>query len=101
MKYVKLTARPDTWFKAGTEVYHYDAHYSEKRRFTLEEFIRNKEEWRGWTPGSIGVRGIRVCDDHEQINGGCLAHYKPGDERIDGEWCCLDEFDLEIVEDGQ
>lgn len=85
-QYVKLTARPDTWFKAGAEVWHYDA----PRRLTLAE-------WNGWAwTKAVLVRGIRVCEDNDNENGmGC----KPGEERVDGEYCSIDEFDLEIVEE--
>jgi len=83
-QYVKLTARPNTWFKAGTEVWHYDA----PRRLTLAE-------WEAWVKdGMVLATGIRVCEDNDNENGmGC----KPGDERVDGESCSPDEFDVEIV----
>lgn len=91
MKYVKLTARPNTWFKAGTEAYNYGFHYSEKKRVTLEYWEQCKIEG-----GGICVRGIRVCEDNPNENGmGC----KPGEEREDGEYCMWDEFDVEIVEE--
>jgi hypothetical protein len=35
MKYVKLIAKPDTWFKAGTEVFDYDEY---GKRITLESY---------------------------------------------------------------
>lgn len=86
MKYVKLIARPDTWFEAGTEVWHYD----KPRRLTLEE-------WNGWVPWNmVLVRGIRICEDCPNENG---MGYKSGDRRIDGESCGVDEFDVEIVEE--
>lgn len=78
-QYVKLIAKPDTWFKAGTEVWCYD----EPRRLTLEEF----NVW----DQSILVRGIRVCEFDSELE-------KIGEEYIDGESCLLDEFDLEIID---
>lgn len=89
MKYVKLIAKPDTWFKEGTEVFHYEYDYSDQRRLTLEE-------WEMWKSSGIClVRGIRVCEDNPNENGmGCKA----GDEREDGECCSIDEFDVEILE---
>lgn len=88
MKYVKLIARPDTWFKAGTEVYSDDEY---GKRLTLEEF----EEWK--KDGMILVRGVRICEagNGEVENLG----YKVGEERIDGEICGIDEFDVEIIEE--
>lgn len=89
MKYVKLTAKPNTWFKEGTEVYNYMVDYSEQKRITLEEWNQAVRE------GGICVRGIRVCEDNPNENGmGCKA----GEEREDGEWCSCDEFNAEIVE---
>lgn len=85
--YVKLTARPDTWFKAGTEAYHYDA--MPTRRMTLQEW----EECGGFV---VCVRGTRVCEDNPNERG---MGYQPGDERPDGEACGCSEFDVEIVEE--
>lgn len=91
MKYVKLTARPNTWFKEGTEVYNYDEY---GKRLTLEEFEKWKNEDNSW---GILVRGIRICEEGngEVENLG----YKVGEERIDGELCQFDEFDVEIIEE--
>ena len=91
MKYVKLIAKKDTWFKEGTEVFHYDYDYNEKRRISLNE-------WEGCLDvGLVMVRGIRICEEGngEVENLG----YKVGEERIDGEACHPDEFDFEIVEE--
>lgn len=74
MKYVKLIAKPDTWFKAGSEVWHYDEH----RRLTLEE-------WNEWFKSGIAlVSGIHVSE-RDELDG-------------DGELCTCDEFDVEIVD---
>ena len=85
MKYVKLIAKPDTWYKEGTEVFHYDFDYDEKHRISLDEW----EEWKK----SFGVlaRGIR-------ISGGDYEMGPIGIEYIDGELCSIDEFDVEIVD---
>jgi len=88
MKYVKLTAKPDTWFKSGTEVYDYDACYDDKKRVTLDYWNACLGEG-----GGICVRGIRVSEEgYEQGFG-----YKPGEEYIDGECCSCDEFNVEII----
>ncbi len=90
MSYVKLTARPDTWFKAGTEVYHYD----EDRRLTFTEWVEAKTAW-GHEPFVVCVRGTRVVEAgyEEKLFG------PPGTERSDGECCGSDEFDVESVEE--
>lgn len=88
-KYVKLVARPDTWFKVGTEVYDYDAPYEDKKRITLDYWNQCLNE------GGICVRGIRICELGYETNG-CL-NCKPGEERIDGEYCTCDEFDAETI----
>lgn len=89
MKCVKLTAKPNTWFKVGTEVYDYDAKYEDKKRVTLDYWNQAVSE------GGICVRGIRVCEDNPNENGmGCKAD----DERVDGEWCSCNEFEVEIVD---
>ena len=91
MKYVKLIAKPNTWFKEGTEVYDYDFPYSDRKLITLEYW----ETCKIWG-GGINVRGIRVCElGYEQ--GGCL-NCKPGEEREDGEYCSCDEFEVSVIE---
>ena len=73
--YVKLTAKPDTWFKAGTEVFDYDEY---GKRITLESY----HEW--LKSKSILVRGIHI--------------YENGVEAEDGELCRIDEFDIELTD---
>jgi hypothetical protein len=90
MKYAKLVAKKDTWFKEGTEVYDYDADYNEKKRVTWEYWEQCKDE------GGICVRGIRVCENNPNENG---MGYKSGDERIDGEYCHWDEFDVTEIDE--
>ena len=101
-KYVKLIAKPNTWFKAGTEVFHDDQY---GRRHTLEEIEKWAEEWKGYikiennkiteVQGSILARGIRICEYDYELKLG----YKKGKEREDGELCSLDEFDMTIVDE--
>ena len=86
MKYVKLIAKPDTWFKAGTEVFDDDEY---GKRITLESY----NKW--LKSGSILARGIRVCEHDYELKLG----YKLGEEREDGELCGIDEFDMTIVDD--
>ena len=73
--YVKLTAKPDTWFKAGTEVFDYDEY---GKRITFESY----HEW--LKSKSILVRGIHI--------------YENGVEVEDGELCSIDEFDVELTD---
>ena len=87
-KYVKLIAKPDTWFKAGTEAFDYDEY---GKRITLEAY----NEW--LKSRSILVRGTRICQFSTELLIG--SGYKLGEERIDGELCGIDEFDMTIVDD--
>jgi hypothetical protein len=88
IKYVKLIAKPDTLFNAGTEVFDYNPDEYGKR-ITLEAY----NEW--LKSGSILVRGIRVCEHDYELKLG----YKLGEEREDGELCGIDEFNMTIVDD--
>lgn len=86
--YVRLTARPATWFKTGTEVFHYDCDPDSPVRLTSAQWGQ------ALLDGSVGVRGIRVCeDDPDEGAMGCA----PGEERWDGEWCTVDELEAEVV----
>jgi hypothetical protein len=88
MKYVKLTARPNTWFVAGTEAYHYGSEATNKYRITLEEWQND------WVPyGVILARGTRLsnCEKAERV--------PKGSSYFDGEACNIEEFDSEIVDE--
>jgi len=85
-KYVKLIAKPDTWFKAGTEVFDDDCF---GKRYTLEAY----NQW--LKSGIILARGIRVCEHDYELKLG----YELGEERQDGELCNINEFDMTIVDD--
>lgn len=67
MKYI---AKPNTWFKAGTEV-------------ELIDDYRSSD----WNSGLF--RGIRVTEDSGSEGG-----YPVGVERIDEEMCSFDEFEI-------
>ena len=86
MKYVKLIAKSDTWFKAGTEVFDDDCF---GKRYTLEAY----NQW--LKSGIILARGIRVCEHDYELKLG----YELGEEREDGELCNINEFDMTIVDD--
>lgn len=89
MQYVKLVARPKTWFKEGTEVFDYDSKYEDGVNITLDYWNECLVDG-----GYINVRGIRVCEDNpNEINMGC----KPGTERIDGECCQCHEFEVTTI----
>jgi len=79
---VRLIAKPNTWFKEGTEVYNYDKYGV---RFTLDEY----KEWE--KSGTILTRGLRVCENPESEN------KLLGEEYIDGEYCDIDEFEVEFI----
>jgi hypothetical protein len=91
MKYVKLTAKPDTWFKEGTEVYDYNCHAPEQlQRVSLKEW-ESCVTFAGMK--AICVRGLRNTQlDYE------IEIFGEG-ERWDGEFCACDEFEVEIVDE--
>ena len=100
MKYVKLTAKPDTWFKEGTEVYDYNCNAPEQlQRVSLEEWEScvNFEEWESCVNfegiKGICVRGLRNTQLEYEIE-----IFGEGD-RWDGEFCWCDEFEVEIVDE--
>ena len=86
MKYVKLIARPDTWFKEGTEVYNYNCDFEDKYRITLSEWESMVKD------GLYCARGIRVS---ESVNELCPV----GEEYFDGECGGTEEFTVEIVDE--
>lgn len=88
MPLVKLTAKPDTWFKEGTEVFYEDECYAE-RRLTLQEYENMLSEY----PYAIFF-GTRIIENPASEGGGEI-----GEERIDGEVCLLEEFNVEIIPD--
>lgn len=79
MKYVKLTAKPDTWFKEGTEVYSYDCHPP-------------KQLWR------VSLDEWESSVNAEKYHQGVLARGQTEDG-WDGEFCWCDEFEVEIVDE--
>lgn len=89
MKYVKLTARPDSWFLEGTEVYDYNCEHDNKYRISLKEYLEATKD------GMIFVRGFRVCES--PTSEGKLQN----ELYFDGESCAIDEFDMEIVDSAQ
>jgi hypothetical protein len=75
MKYVRLIAKENTWFKAGSEVFDYNSDYFKGQHVTLaywQECLRD---------GAICVRGIRAN----------------GEE--DGESCLCSEFEVEVIDE--
>lgn len=79
MTYVKLIAKPNTWFKAFTEVYHYND--MPNRRLTISEWNQ------ALIDGSVYVRGLRINENPLSEGGGAI-----GDLYQDGEYCSSDEF---------
>lgn len=89
MKFVKLTAKPDTWFKEGTGVYDYNCDAPEQlQRVSLEEW-ESCVNFEGIK--AICVRGLRNTQLEYEIE-----IFGEGD-RWDGECCGCDEFHVEIV----
>ena len=88
MRYIKLIAKPNTWFKEGTEAYNYDCRPDNPKRITAEEYDTD------WKPyGYILCRGTRISD------GGSNDGIPFGEEYFDGESCSLSEFDIEYIEE--
>ncbi len=73
--YVKLIAKPDTWFKEGTEVWDDDTGC----RFTKEKF----DEWA--KSDMIVARGSRICQSETEL-------FEIGVEYTDSELCDISEF---------
>jgi len=92
MKYVKFISKPDEWFKEGTEVFYQDEKFK-SRRMTVEEYNKSLELPR-YHRGACFV-GIRVCEDNPNERN----FSEPGEERIDGEFCNFDEFDIEFTDE--
>lgn len=91
MKYVKLTAKHDTWFKEGTEVYDYYCKPPDQlQRVTLEE-------WEGCISFE-GIKALCVIGRRTSKLKNELQIFGEG-ERWDGEYCGCDEFDVEIVDE--
>lgn len=81
MKYI---AKPDTWFKAGTEVVLEDYLYD------LPRYVRSDGTIQQASKSGL-FRGIRVSHYPEQIS----EHAHPaGGEYEDGEICGYDEFEI-------
>lgn len=89
MKYVKLTAKHDTWFKEGTEVYSYDCRPPQQIWRVPLEVWKNCDSFTGIK--SICVCGLRITQLKHEIE-----IFGEG-ERWDGEACACDDFDVEIV----
>jgi hypothetical protein len=91
MKYVKLIAKPDEWYKEGTEAFYDDSTIHVPivpiKRLTKQEFEKRLAEW-----GCGMMVGMRVPDPERNYE----LKYHQGKWYVDGECCPLDEF--EIVE---
>lgn len=75
-KYIKLIAKPDTWFKENTEVLGYNG-----ERITKEYWSECQKS------GIIACRGIRVCESEYEL-------HTIGEEYEDSETCLIEEFDI-------
>jgi hypothetical protein len=90
---VKITAKPDTWFKAGTEVFIETNDFNRtNQRISYKEFLNVLNNC-GTYPATV-FYGIHVIDDaiDAKNRGGNI-----GDEVEDGEFCPFDEFIFEII----
>ena len=86
MIYIKLTAKPDTWFKEGTEVFVHNKHNYGGHRPTKEE----QEQLITYDSGVFV--GARICQLESELS-------NIGVEYDDGELCPIEEFNTEEVID--
>lgn len=89
MKYVKLIAKPDTWFKTGTEAYEYNCDWENRQRVTelkWNEMIRDN---------CYCLRGIRIKKYDSEDN----SSTQIGEEYFDGECGYPDEFEATVVDE--
>lgn len=81
MKYVKLIAKPDTWYKAGTEVFYDDSSIKEPnvpiKRITKEDFEERSKEWH-----SGCMVGLHTPTHYHEV------------AVLDRELCFLEEFEV-------
>ncbi len=92
LQYIRLIARPNTWYKAGTEVFWEGDEPGTARRLSVIEWDRIRYPDDGHA--ALGCVGLRVVENPAAEGGGSI-----GDERWDGEWCSASEFDVEIVDE--
>jgi hypothetical protein len=87
MKYIKLIAKPDTWYKTGTEAFYDDSTidkpYVPIKRLTKEEFKKRSKEWHSGV--MIGLHTPTHYDEVAVVG---------TDDRVDGELCFLEEFEV-------
>jgi hypothetical protein len=87
MKYVKLIAKPKTWYKEGTEVFYDDSSIKEPnvpiKRVSKEEFEKRAKEWH-----SGCMVGLHTPTHYREVA------VVGTEDRIDGELCFLEEFEV-------
>jgi hypothetical protein len=91
MKYVKLIAKPDGWFKTGTEAYNYDCDESNKRRVTVDEWQEMLDA------GTYWLRGIWIAKKGYGAVENC--GFIEGKEYFDGEIGSINELESTIVDE--
>jgi hypothetical protein len=79
-KKVKLIAKPNTWYKEGTEVFNYEG-----EEFDYYEYLEGKLN------GMLLCRGVRICEHESEL-------HEIGEEYIDGEYCPIEEFNVEVID---
>lgn len=84
--FVKLIAKPNTWFKEGTEAYH----YYDDRRLTEEEWAEMVKD------GMYCLRGTWIAKKGYGAVENC--GFVEGQEYQDGECGNTDEFVVELVD---
>ena len=90
MKYVKFITKSDQWYKEGSEAFLDLDDNVLSRRITVEEFEAYKNENKEWNSGIF--TGLRVCEEGFENN--VAPEWIVGHERVDGEMCSFNEFDI-------
>lgn len=95
-KYVKFIAKPNTWYKEGSEVLIQAFSKIENKVYGYRMTLDDYNEKLSNNDTSEVFWGIRACEDNPNENN---MGYKAGDERMDGEWCYFDEFEILEIEE--
>lgn len=91
LKYVKLVAKPNTWFKEGTEVYAHDSTSENKRRLTVDEWEMMEKVTFGLLKGIwVATKGFGAIEN---------CGFIEGKEYFIGDCIHTDELEVTFVDD--
>lgn len=86
MTYIKLIARPDMWYKAGTEVLWETEERDPNGWITRRPTAAEWETLKAHPYAAAAFRGTRISEGVGEL-------HPVGTEYEDGEWCPLEEFE--------